>query len=118
MKKFLAFVCAAVLTVASAVTAFAQPSVTVNGVVTGIASATDKNKNAVELVMEDGTDTTFAKYTDEQKKLINAIKDQATLKTLLGDKYTDSMPERCICKRKRYCRIPSYNHFQGNRCER
>lgn len=91
MKKFLAFVCAAVLTVASAVTAFAQPSVTVNGVVTGIASATDKNKNAAELVMEDGTDTTFAKYTDEQKKLINAIKDQATLKTLLGDKYTDGM---------------------------
>ena len=54
-------------------------------------SATDKNKNAVELVMEDGTDTTFAKYTVEQKKLINAIKDQATLKTLLGDKYTDGM---------------------------
>ena len=92
MKKFLAFVCAAVLTVASAVTAFAQPSVTVNGVVTGIASATDKNKNAVELVIEDGTDTTFAKYTDEQKKKqINAIKDQTTLKTLLGDKYTDGM---------------------------
>ena len=72
-------------------TAFAQPSVTVNGVVTGIASATDKNKNAVELVIEDGTDTTFAKYTDEQKKQINAIKDQTTLKTLLGDKYTDGM---------------------------
>ena len=45
MKKLIAFVCAAVLTVSTAVTALAQPSVTVTGVVTGTQTATDKNGN-------------------------------------------------------------------------
>ena len=43
MKKFIALACAAVLTVASAVTAFAQPSVSVSGVVTAVTTATDKD---------------------------------------------------------------------------
>lgn len=47
MKKLIAFVCAAVMTVSSAVAVFAQPSVQVTGVVTKAQSATDASGNAV-----------------------------------------------------------------------
>ena len=51
MKKFIALACAAVLTVASAVTAFAQPSVSVSGVVTAVTTATDKDGKAVNATL-------------------------------------------------------------------
>ena len=53
MKKLIAFVCAAVLTVSTAVTALAQPSVTVTGVVTGTQTATDKNGNTVTVEIQE-----------------------------------------------------------------
>lgn len=49
MKKLIALVCAAVMTVSSAVAVFAQPSVQVTGVVTKAQAATDANGNAVSL---------------------------------------------------------------------
>ena len=49
MKKLIALVCAAVMTVSSAVAVFAQPSVQVTGVVTKAQAATDANGNAVKI---------------------------------------------------------------------
>ena len=83
MKKFMALVCAAVLTVASAVTAFAQPSVSVSGVVTAINTATDKNGNAVN--------ATLSEVPAEYSSAVAEIKTEAKLKELLGSEYTSTM---------------------------
>lgn len=53
MKKMIALLSAAVLTVATAVTAFALPSVSVSGVVTKIESAVDASGNAVTVEIKD-----------------------------------------------------------------
>lgn len=83
MKKFIALVCATVLTVASAVTAFAQPSVSVSGIVTAINTATDKNGNAVNATLSEVP----AEYAD----VVAEVKTAAKLKELLGSDYTDTM---------------------------
>ena len=51
-KKLMALVSAVVLAAATVTTAFAAPSVTVSGVVSGIQSATDKNGNEVGIRIE------------------------------------------------------------------
>ena len=53
MKKMIALLSAAVLTVATAVTAFALPSVSVSGVVTKIESAVDASGNAVTVEIKE-----------------------------------------------------------------
>lgn len=83
MKKLIAFVCAAVLTVSTAVTALAQPSVTVTGVVTGTQTATDKNGNTVSVEIKDVP----AEYSDA----VAEVKTVEKLKELLGDAYTEGM---------------------------
>lgn len=83
MKKFIALACAAVLTVASAVTAFAQPSVSVSGVVTAITTATDKDGNAVN--------ATISEVPAEYANAVAEVKTEAKLKELLGSEYTSTM---------------------------
>ena len=83
MKKFIALACAAVLTVASAVTAFAQPSVSVSGVVTAVTTATDKDGKAVN--------ATFGEVPAEYASAVAEVKTEAKLKELLGSDYTSTM---------------------------
>ncbi len=83
MKKLIAFVCAAVLTVSTAVTALAQPSVTVTGVVTGTQTATDKNGNTVTVEIQE--------VPEEYADAVAEVKTAEKLKELLGDAYTEGM---------------------------
>ena len=83
MKKFIALACAAVLTVASAVTAFAQPSVSVSGVVTAVTTATDKDGKAVN--------ATFGEVPAEYASAVAEVKTAEKLKELIGSDYTSTM---------------------------
>lgn len=83
MKKFIALACAAVLTVASAVTAFAQPSVSVSGVATAVISATGKDGNAVN--------ATISEVPAEYADAVAEVKTAEKLKELLGSEYTSTM---------------------------
>lgn len=83
MKKFIALVCAVVLTVASAVTAFALPSVSVAGIVTSAINAVDANGNPVN--------ATFGEVPAEYADVVAEVKTEAKLRELLGDDYTSTM---------------------------
>ena len=83
MKKFIALACAAVLTVASAVTAFAQPSVSVSGVVTAVTTATDKDGKAVN--------ATISEVPAEYSSAVAEVKTAEKLKELIGSEYTSTM---------------------------
>ena len=87
MKKILAVLCSAVLTVAMTVTAFAQPSVIASGVVTGINKAVDADGNTIGEIKIDPIESRFDNLTDEQKKEVEAIKTLDKLKEvyLYGD---------------------------------
>ena len=91
MKKILAVLCSAVLTVAMTVTAFAQPSVVASGVVTGINKAVDADGNTIGEIKIDPIESRFDNLTDEQKKEVETIKTLDKLKEVLGDKYQDGM---------------------------
>lgn len=91
MKKVLAVVCSAVLTVAMAVTAFAQPSVVASGVVTGINKAVDADGNTIGGLKIDPMESRFETLTEEQKAEVEAIKTLDKLKEVLGDKYKEGM---------------------------
>lgn len=92
MKKVLAVICSAVLTIGMAVTAFAQPSVVASGVVTGISSAVDADGNTVTsgIGMKTIADAKND-LTEQQKKAAEEIKTAAKLKEVLGDKYEEGM---------------------------
>lgn len=87
MKKLIAFVCAAVLAVSTAVTALAQPSVTVTGVVTGTQTATDKNGNTVTVeiqeVPEEYADAVAEVKTEEKLKELWVMRTQKEWKLLM-----------------------------------
>ena len=70
-KKLMALVSAVVLAAATVTTAFAAPSVTVSGVVSGIQSATDKNGNEVGIRIENVSETNF---TAEETTAVEEIK--------------------------------------------
>lgn len=70
-KKLMALVSAVVLAAATVTTAFAAPSVTVSGVVSGIQSATDKNGNEVGIRIENVSETDF---TAEETTAVEEIK--------------------------------------------
>ena len=72
MKKFIAFICAVVLTISTAVTAFALPSVVVTGIVTGIQKAVDANGKIAEVIIQN--------LPDEYKEIVEEIKSQEKLK--------------------------------------
>ena len=108
MKKFIALACAAVLTVASAVTAFAQPSVSVSGVVTAVTTATDKDGKAVN--------ATFGEVPAEYASAVAEVKTEAKLKELLGSDYTSTMQVVEKCNSSGWYSIPCNYHIQSNRC--
>ena len=90
MKKLIALVCAAVMTVSSAVAVFAQPSVQVTGVVTKAQAATDANGNAVTVEIK--------AVPDEYKEAVENVKKEETLKEVLGADFKEGM-QVVECKR-------------------
>lgn len=82
-KRVLSLITAVVLVLAMGITATAAGSVSVNGVVTGVASAKDKNGNDVRIVV--------SAVKDEDKAIVDEVRTAAKLKELLGDAYVDTM---------------------------
>lgn len=80
MKKFLAVLTAAVMTVGMAVSAFAAPSITVTGNVTKTSEAKDANGNALTVTLE----AIPTKY----EAVVNTLKTTEGLKAVLGTEFT------------------------------
>ena len=83
MKKVLAIVSAAVMTVAMASTAFAAPSPSVTGIVTAVGNGKDANGNAIQ--------ATLSEVPAEYKAVADEIKTAAKLEEVLGDQYEEGM---------------------------
>ena len=79
MKKLLAVLSAAVMTVGMAATVFAAPSPSVSGIVTGIAKAVDKNGADARIIVE-----SVDVLTGAEKTAAEEIKDIAKVKEVMG----------------------------------
>ena len=97
MKKLVAVLCAAVMTVGMAVNVFAAPSPSVSGVVTKVESATDANGNAVEIKIETVSEAEADQhFTEDEKAAVAEIKEskekfEAIAKEVLGEKFEEGM---------------------------
>lgn len=78
-KKMIALMSAAVLAATTVMTAFAAPSVTVSGVVSGVQSATDKNGNEVAIKVENVSETDFT----EEVAAVEEIKNIENVKEVM-----------------------------------
>lgn len=70
-KKMIALMSAAVLAATTVMTAFAAPSVTVSGVVSGVQSATDKNGSEVAIKVENVSETDFTEEVTAVEEIKN-----------------------------------------------
>lgn len=97
MKKLVAVLCAAVMTVGMAVNVFAAPSPSVSGVVTAVESAKDADGNAVDIKIETVSEAEAEQhFTEEEKAAVAKIKEskekfEAIAKEALGDKFEEGM---------------------------
>lgn len=97
MKKLVAVLCAAVMTVGMAVNVFAAPSPSVSGVVTAVESAKDADGNAVDIKIETVSEAEAKQhFTEEEKAAVAEIKEskekfEAIAKEALGDKFEEGM---------------------------
>ena len=97
MKKLVAVLCAAVMTVGMAVNVFAAPSPSVSGVVTAVESAKDADGNAVDIKIETVSEVEAEQhFTEEEKTAVAEIKEskekfEAIAKEALGDKFKEGM---------------------------
>lgn len=97
MKKLVAVLCAAVMTVGMAVNVFAAPSPSVSGVVTAVVSAKDADGNAVDIKMETVSEAEAEQhFTEEEKAAVAKIKEskekfEAIAKEALGDKFEEGI---------------------------
>lgn len=97
MKKLVAALCAAVMTVGMAVNVFAAPSPSVSGVVTAVESAKDADGNAVDIKIETVSEAEAEQhFTEEEKAAVAEIKEskekfEAIAKEALGDKFEEGM---------------------------
>lgn len=97
MKKLVAVLCAAVMTVGMAVNVFAAPSPSVSGVVTAVVSAKDADGNAVDIKIETVSEVEAKQhFTEEEKAAVAEIKEskekfEAIAKEALGDKFEEGM---------------------------
>lgn len=83
-KRVIAVLCAAVMVLGAATTAFAAPSPAVPGVVTGTSEVVDADGNVVEgLEIKD--------VPEEYKEVVEEIKDIEKIKELLGDEFEEGM---------------------------
>lgn len=86
MKKLLAILSAAVMTVGMAATVFAAPSPSVSGIVTGVVKAVDKNGADVKIIVE-----SVDVLTGAEKTAAEEIKDIAKVKEVMGSAFTEGM---------------------------
>ena len=97
MKKLVAVLCAAVMTVGMVVNVFAAPSPSVSGVVTAVVSAKDADGNAVDIKIETVSEAEAEQhFTEEEKAAVAEIKEskekfEAIAKEALGDKFEEGM---------------------------
>lgn len=97
MKKLVAVLCAAVMTVGMAVNVFAAPSPSVSGVVTAVESAKDADGNAVDIKIETVSEAEAEQhFTEKEKAAVAEIKEskekfEAIAKEALGDKFEEGM---------------------------
>lgn len=97
MKKLVAALCAAVMTVGMAVNVFAAPSPSVSGVVTAVESAKDADGNAVDIKIETVSEAEADQhFTEEEKTAVAEIKEskekfKAIAKEALGEKFEEGM---------------------------
>lgn len=92
MKKLIAFVCAAVMTVGMAVSVYALPSPTVSGIVTGTSKAVDSSGNSVKVVVEQVAEAKKNdKFTEAEQKAVEEIKSVDKVKELMGDAFAEGM---------------------------
>lgn len=97
MKKLVAVLCAAVMTVGMSVNVFAAPSPSVSGVVTAVESAKDADGNAVDIKIETVSEAEAEQhFTEEEKAAVAEIKEskekfKAIAKEALGDKFEEGM---------------------------
>lgn len=83
IKKMMAVLCAAVMTIGAVTTVFAAPSPTVSGVVSSVNKAVDADGNAVEVSLK--------AIPEEYKAAVEEIKNIDKVKDLLGDAYVEGM---------------------------
>lgn len=88
MKKAAAAFCAAILAAGMTVTAYALPSVSVNGVVEAVNEAVNASGEAVTVGLDE---VVMDNYSEEQQAVINEIRGTGKLQELLGDQYEDGM---------------------------
>lgn len=88
MKKLVAVLCAAVMTVGMAVNVFAAPSPVISGAVEKVTAATDANGNAAEVIIQTLTEAE-QDFTAEEKTAVDELKADpaAVAKEVLGDEY-------------------------------
>lgn len=97
MKKLVAVLCAAVMSVGMAINVFAAPSPSVSGVVTAVESAKDADGNAVDIKIETVSEAEAEQhFTEEEKAAVAEIKEskekfKAIAKEALGDKFEEGM---------------------------
>ena len=92
MKRILALVCAAVMTVGMAVNVMAEPSPSVKGAVQKIESATDAKGNKLDLIIETVSEAESQQhFTDTEQKAVDEIQKPEEFKKLLGDQYEEGM---------------------------
>lgn len=82
-KKLLKTVLAGTMLIAMGMTALANPSAEVDGIVTDIVEAVDKNGTDVDIVI--------IPVSEENEEAAEAIKEEATLKDILGDDFKEGM---------------------------
>lgn len=82
-KKLLSLISVTVLVLSMGLSVAAADSVDVNGVITGVGGATDKNGNAVE--------ASVSAVASEYQAAVAEVKTADKLKELLGDAYLDTM---------------------------
>lgn len=90
MKKATAVFCGAALLASMTISAFALPSPSVSGFVSGVKSAVDANGNAVNIVVQLVAD---ANFTAKEQEAVNELRANPTamLKEILGSEYKDTL---------------------------
>lgn len=89
-KRLMSVLCAVILSVGIGVSALAAPSISINGIVTGVANAVDAFGDYVKVIVESLSD---AEFTEDEKAAVAELRQNYVkmLKQLLGDRYRSGM---------------------------
>lgn len=90
MKKLIAWISVAAITLTMSLSAFALPSPTVSGFVKGARSAIDTEGRSVKIIVQTVAEAQ-ADFTPEEKKAIEEIKSEKKLREIMGFNWEDGM---------------------------